>query len=1117
MQSIINEKKANKKEKVFKSKWAHLKYLLQNKTSFESSINLHKKQTIEQFSTKCLEIYKDRIVTFLMTQKNKNCFVSFCGKDSNVPQIIVKPNTEDICYDSSIQDFLFYIRENNQVMLKIIKLIKNETRNELIPFLCHFFYENFFGGSEQEEIIYIIYLLLEKEIDNLFVPFPHSFLEESFLTDFLIEFRHKYEIKIYLDLIINSLIRDLEEQFPNNFHMNMVLSSLYDIRNINNNIFFDMTNQKFKVNELFNSSPVNDDFFVVKKDMTMPPLKRSWNLKASLKRKTSENEKEEQIKYEEKKTIDKFINKNFFNVITNNTLKKKFEEEKDEYMRSFYMKQLKMLNLIKKPNAFNCRDYYFNKMVKANNISMKSINNYNEGYNIITKFISNLLNNLENKKIIPYYIKVICKIINILLKKKFRDISKIQINEFIFKFIFNILIIPTIQNPDNSDLETTTMISLDTRKNLLRIEKVLKKLIKGELFYEEDDEHYKIFNQFIIDNYKKLQNIVKLFMDVKIPNKIMLLTEQFYDAKFVSLDKIKRHPSDINYDYFEENPNDFMQHYCICFNTRQLMSIYMLIYSQKDSFLKEDKNFEIIFNNISKIMHRNCMEDINNMDIFYLAIKENFNDNVKNLLYHKEKNIGLAKNENVLHKLKFCLVYLLSKIKDFPYWNCINEDYNTKQTFDYINKYLIYKEMKSKSPLNWYSKFILEYLELIDKKYIENDYNLLYEELEDEVKNVLKRLKKLNEFLTVDIKTKFNLIENKKNSFKHELENMKKIDLNIRTLFFIETQKIEVCLMNGEDYNQFHQKHEFNEKKLSKHTLIIKEKKSCPHHKLEEEKYGKIKKKGGFTKFHCNDIRHFTEKFSEFQNIITSEIMTHSFDKELKIIKTFHSNSYLIIENDERITESPKEIFDFYMNLLSRTIDEKEEIKDKEKKDKLLKNIRNYILKKMCANIYTYEPLNMDKDFNLKCKLYNELFKLKKPTLNIPEIILKDNLLNSVKIHFQNIENKRTPDGMNEEFGLAVRLIESLYKFYFNQNEIDAGESLYIIIYCIILIVPKRFVFNINFTQFFLSQSENTGNIGYNMTQADSAINYIKDVNPKELGFSGEDFNKAALKLKADK
>ena len=1127
MQSIINEEKLFKIEKYFKSKWANLKFLLQNKTSFESSIDLLKKQTIEQFSTKCLEIYQDRIATFMLFQKNKNLITYFNVKDGGIPKITVKASTDNLTHYSLIKDFLFYIRENNQIMLTIINdVLRNDQRYEIVPFLCHFFYENFFGGSEQEEIIYLIYLLLEKEIDKLLVPFPHSFLDSSFLSDFFIESRQKYEIKKYLEIIINSLIRDLEEQSPVYHPLNIISNSIKDYKNNSNDVFFDMTNQSFKVNELFAITPsktFTDGFLIIDKRNTLPPSalkpRKIFN-KILKKKKQKEIEKEEEeedkeIKYETK-GIDNFINKNFFNIITNNTLKKNFANEKDELMKCFFMKQLKIINLIKNPNAFNCKDLFYNKMVKTKDISMKAINEYNEGYKLITTFISNLLNNLENKVIIPYYIKVICRIIYNLLKKKFKNITQMQINAFIFKFLFNKIIIPTLQNPDYSDVETTIMITLLTRKNILRIERVLKQLISGELFYEEVDDNLKIFNQFIIDSYRRLGNIVKIFIDVKLPKKIMHLMDQFYGTPSFSLDELKRQPSEINYNYFEENPNDFMQHYCICFNYHQFIVLYSIILSRKDLFLENNRQFETIFNKVTDIIPHISMHNEKNMNAYYLAIKENFNESARNLLYHKEKKIGISKIQDILYKLKYCIVQLLSKMEVFPNWSWVKEGYDTKRTFDFINKYLIIKERKKTTPLNWYSKCILDYLEKIDKKYIENDYDLLYKEIEYEIRTVLCRLNELNEFLTVDIETKYFIIENKKNRTKKELKNMAKIELNLRSLFFIETQEIAVCLMKGEEYNQFKKNSEHNGKKLNKNMFVISKENSCPHHNIELENYEKMQKIGKigayWKKNHCLNIKQFSKTFSELHSNISSEIMNRSFDKELKKVKMEKSN--LKEENQNMlITESPKKILDFYMNFLSEEIDTKTEIKDKEQKNKMLRNIMNYILNKLSYIIYTFDPLGMDEDFNAKCKTYSQLIKSITPKLTIPEIMFKDNLLESVKYHIQKMEHKRTPDGMNEEFGKAVQLINSLYKFYFNQNEIDVGESLYIIIYCIILTVPKRIFFNVNFTQFFLSGKELADNIGYNMTQAESAINYIRDTKPNDLGLSSEELNKVAVNI----
>lgn len=122
--------------------------------------------------------------------------------------------------------------------------------------------------------------------------------------------------------------------------------------------------------------------------------------------------------------INTFLNKNFFNKLDVNYINDLFNKEKDSFMKFFYIKQLKYINALKNPNLFNCKYYYYEKMVKAINISKKSIELYNEGYKLIIKFIDELLTKLENKVIIPYSIKVICKLIYLLVQKKFRNISE---------------------------------------------------------------------------------------------------------------------------------------------------------------------------------------------------------------------------------------------------------------------------------------------------------------------------------------------------------------------------------------------------------------------------------------------------------------------------------------------------------------------------------------------------------------------------------------------------------------------------------------------------------------------------------------------------------------------
>ena len=195
-----------------KCKWINLKYLLQDKISYESSVKILKEKTIEQFASKCCDIYKKKIEINLLSEMNRelvSSFVNSSNKNSicETININIKKDIKSICSDSSFKDFLFYFRKNNDSMLEILRDIRYEQRQELIIFLCHYFYENFFNEStQQEEILYIIYLLFEEEIDKLNSPSILSFLEDSFLADFLIEIGNKLENKNYLDLILNGLI-----------------------------------------------------------------------------------------------------------------------------------------------------------------------------------------------------------------------------------------------------------------------------------------------------------------------------------------------------------------------------------------------------------------------------------------------------------------------------------------------------------------------------------------------------------------------------------------------------------------------------------------------------------------------------------------------------------------------------------------------------------------------------------------------------------------------------------------------------------------------------------------------------------------------------------------------
>jgi hypothetical protein len=334
--------------------------------------------------------------------------------------------------------------------------------------------------------------------------------------------------------------------------------------------------------------------------------------------------------------------------------------------------------------------------------------------------------------------------------------------------------------------------------------------------------------------------------------------------------------------------------------------------------------------------------------------------------------------------------------------------------------------------------------------------------------------------------------------------------------------------MKGYDYNKYLNN---DEKPINNSSLIICKQKYCPHFKSESKEINKINEK----LFHCKNVKEFADKFSNFHEFISQEIINYSFGPDYYNSKQplfgFFNNE---INNENIIiTDSPKKILEIYMNFISIVIQgnaifstisthEKNgfEIiqkknnhdenlilkKEKEEREKVINIIWNYILKSLCNKMHESKSFFVDQVFNLRCISLSSF--VKPCNLHIPDEILDENILSKIKYHIEKIDELRTPGGMIEEFGIVVHLINSLYKFFLNQKQTEAGDILPVLIYCIISVKPKRIIFNLNFSKFFLSEKDLLGGLGYNMIQVESSINFIKNLEANQIGISQEEFNK---------
>ena len=1098
-QSVLLESRKEKYRSYYGSKWANLKFFLQDKISLESSVELLKTKTVKQFSSKCQDIYRKKIEIQLLTEKNRKIIyqgMKSLSYSNSGTHIKVSVGTNGLPTDG-IPEFLFTFRENNHLMLKLIDNIDNKIIDILVPFLCHFFYENFYTESmEQEEIIYLVYLLLEKEIDKLIIPCEQSFLDDSFLSRFLKEMGSRYEIKNYIDIIMNDLICFLEESNSYFYSLDLYDDVFLNDLGVEKNTSAQLKGSaKIESNQAFKAEEKNKD--------KNPSFRRSQPT-------FGKNNNNHQL-------IDNLPNEAKFNS-SQQYLTEQYSKEKNEVVKQFLFKHLKIIRTEEKPLLFDCSQTYDFLKKKKEKVSDNFASQFKQGYELITKFISDLLTELENDTIVPYTIKCICNFIYVLMKQKF-NCSRFELNNFVCRFLFDKLIFPVLINPERNDIGKDRLISLPTRKNLFNIYLILKNLVKGELFNSEKQVNLVIFNKFILDNYHRVSKIIEKIIDVKIPKKLHKLSKQFYSTEDFILDNSKRSEEEINYEYFKENPSDFMQHKSICFTINELNLIYNTVEAKQDVFLTPGSKLEKLFEKLSTFI--SMIKGKPNH--YYVVISDNYNKEAKELLFNKEKKKPLGKGksyEEIMENIHYCISYLISNLDILPHWDWVNErNYKTKETFQFIDQYLnsyeeVYNMYTGTVPLNWYSLYIINNLDSIKPEDAKNDYQPLYEKIEDRVTYQHKKLSKLNEFLTVNMTAKFLLIDNKIKIFEEELKKVRNTFINIKTLQLMDWKELTVYLISVKDLIKSGAPSEAIEGYTGNNNLIL-QKDNVMIDKFTNKKKFEIPKE-----YACNNINHFIFHLLKYSRNIFEDI------KSLSPLST--TKKQILADNFFKNPETKaKNILDAYLNYIydyckennifketiityevennesnvqNDNINPSSEEKNINSEDIAKNSIKNYILKTLSISIRMLDPepkLQEDIDFGKKCE---ELRNITLEDLKIPEEIYDSFIFEKIISHVKRMDDVRAPEEMLKELELAVQLINSLFIFMMNKKETGNDNFTPVIMYVIIKASPERIYFNTKLISYFFDEKEKLGKNYYCVTLAITSLDYIMKelkINPK--------------------
>ena len=1036
--------------------------------------------------------------------------------------------------EKMIKDFLFIIRENFDYIPRIVSLLNdNESRDKiesLAELFCNQFYDNILiPNPEQEELLICIYKLLELEINKTHSSNPEQFLKDSsFIGTFMTVFSKQHDLTEFLSDLLKKVMFEVENGNEGGFDI-----SLYAIKR---NIAREEKKKKEKENEKGKKE---------KKEEKKKEEKKEEKKKEEKKETTEEKEKrfkfiEDNFKDNIPKTTVTFKKKNedkdddnLINEIkdeydlTFDNIVKKIKEENNKDLKSFY---IHILNQITDDPKTFCKEKLIevleNEAYKDNYVEL--ITKFKDNILFIRKLVELFIQTLISKlTAIPYTVRCVCKIIDILISKKFPNLPKYLRHSFIGKFLFNKCIFPVLSLESKETLKKIIFTSAQ-RRCLNSVINIISAANQCSLFTHYEDVEKTVFNNYLLDIIPILNKFYDKLIDLRLPRQLNeYVSYAFEDVENKSFcfnnQKKETKPTKrkhITYDYFGQNPDELLHLQSICFTVDDAIFLKDLIDDNEKVFkdlpkfdnmkkaIKEIWNFEA---DIDAAREKNQRKD---SKVFFIIYKLDAVPRLEEFLKRKKSK----KNKSVLWKIKDCIKTVLKglnllDIKDYS-------DLNTAETniefFNAINSSIKDSEEEDEVPLNWYSGYIKNNLPKIeDQSYLENDLKKLYEELFIEEKELLDLRNQMSS--EINAREGMNLQCAKKivDKIKYDeriLEQTKKFQ-KIET--FIVKDHTQVCIQVNETIVE--PKEQTKEKKSKdiiasnlKGLVIKAEKEStqyvqvvnannCEHR--SEKFMGKMEGKSDILiKTHVKKVNNFISKFSDPKSGV----------KKLELLLQFIKED---IESGEPKHQLYK-AFDEYKNILGQDIinNEKEliESKDKEQQkyelEEILTRIEDHIMLKIYKYVFPKDRppslLKLDNDFYEKTYLYSWIPPDK---LGIKIPIQKEEI-EKAKQCLLDMEN--TAQTISDKLNCVKDVIDNINKaVQFNtgkKEKLSAEDHIPLLIFIIIQAHPQQFITNIHYMNCFFNDKRQDKVFLQNIVSASSSIS---DASAENLRIDPNEFN----------
>ena len=1029
-----------------------------------------KNEISEKIKTLSSELYRKKLeINNVLFNKN-----NIKGK-----KFVLKENLVDfgVMYNF-IPNFFYYLWGNPKLVAEIIKNCDiKDIKASLANLFINNFYKNILSNNYVENnLLYVLTILIKDEIDNL------KNLDDSdkFMGDgskvgvFMNELRKNNDIKCFFKTSILNIISDLESMSTLNLNL--------DSQDVLNNLTKKIQTEFEYESKLDYLEKIINQYTSVQEIEEL-----------RINHPTQKNTKEE-IK---QKNIEIFVSK-YFKILPLSELKKIKSESGTNYpdMNDY------IEHITKNVDDDNCYSnlQLMEKFREKKIFSNKLISLYSTKFFIIKNLLDKFFSSLEqNLNLMPYYVKCICKIISVLIQKKFNDINIVKTRTFISKFFFKKLIMPILVNPEIELFINDFIISGNTLPNLKVLNQILTKIFSFKLFlnnYSINNNIYTPFNWYILDKMPEIFEIFNKLTDVELPSFI---------NDFIN-DKLE--PS-FSYDYFTSNKEELIMHKTICFTSQDLNALLNGFSKLKENVdITQYKNGSYFLKTYDNIIYEKNRKTLNSIESFvilkeyendtennqnelfeynyenyYLLQKLTINEenkevfdlsiNDKNNFYIKETTDGNENNENTIKNIiiKFKnflsdLLYKIGPLKLSDFSQC--KISNTNDILNSIKKYskLAYNVLDDSIPPEWYAMSLLYLIKDIPEDYSKNDFEKLYDEFEKEINDSIN---KYNLDILCDCFDKIKYLEKEKDNFEKFLEVLKDLELNEKVKQIVKNDFIPIKISLSYDKNNY----SFNIKKsnLKKDELI---KKGSKEINKNIKKYKK----------HCHSIQSFIDNFPNF--LILQEKNTDFFSTQ----KNFNV---------------PEILRQYFFSIIREHLINSKKI-DNSKDLVLIENkIYDYVMSKINTRIF---PQNDDEDD----KLYKKSFML---SWVKPEHFLEgkrdyffDIFLQDVANFFRALENERSPRKKIENIDNIFNFILQIVEINGGNQNLGVDDQFPILCYSFIKAKMSKLFSNLKFIKLYRNSLIEKGN-EHQLAQLIAVCTFVININYKNLnGITKDEFNK---------